>query len=294
MSSRPRKVKPIAALQEIFRYLKLQFSELQSLARHYQELPRCAGAEPLWVSLTTLPSRISRLGPTLKSLLDQEVRADGIRINLPEISRRESREYDIPEFLRGLDCVSVVPCSRDWGPLTKLMPTLLDLQEQPRARILVVDDDTIYPRTLLSTLGQASAELPSAAVCMRGWKVPFQERHANRRYIQASRCERPTPVEIMQGASGFLVRAGSLPPAELQDPSLPPEAFFVDDILVSGCLARLGIERWVFPSDIAFTRMGSWSSWGTPTLVHGENSDGRNNNLLYSHFGEYWQLRDES
>lgn len=292
MTSRPGKVKPVAVLREILRYLKLHFTDLETLAGRYQKLPRVPGSAPLWVSLTTLPSRISRLGPTLKSLLDQEVRADGIRINLPEHSRRESQGYEIPNFLSSLECLSLIRCDRDWGPLTKLMPALIDLQEQPEARILVVDDDTIYPRTLLSTLGRASADRPSAAVCMRGWKVPHDGRHSNRRYVQASDCEQPVPVEIMQGASGFLVRAGTLPPAALQEDSIPEEAFFVDDILVSGTLARLGVERWVPPSDIAFVRMGSWRSWGTPSLVHGENSDGHNNNLLYRHFDPYWHLRD--
>jgi hypothetical protein len=250
------------------------------------------GSAPLWVSLTTLPSRIGRLGPTLSSLLDQDVRADGIRINLPQSSRREKVGYEIPEFLTRLGCVTIAPCSQDWGPLTKLMPALIDCQDQPETRIVVVDDDTIYPKTLLSTLGRASAERPDSAICMRGWKVPSDNRHANRRYIQASDCDRVTPVEVVQGASGFLVRAGFLPPESLQDPLAPPEAFFVDDIFVSGTLAKRGVPRHVPPSEIAFVRIGSMRSWGTPSLVHGENLDGHNNNTMYRYFSAHWQLRD--
>ena len=284
--------RPGAALRELVRYVRLHFQDLNVLARRYRTLPRVEGDAPLWVSLTTLPSRIGRLGPALRSLLDQEVRADGIRINLPEFSRREKVGYEIPDFLSRLDCLTVCPCAEDWGPLTKLMPALIDLKDQPEARIVVVDDDTIYPKTLLSALGRASAERPNSAICMRGWKVPSENRHANRRYIQASDCDRLSPVEIVQGASGFLVRAGFLPPDSLRDPQAPPEAFYVDDILVSGTLAKRGVPRLVPPSEVAFVRIGSMRSWGTPSLVHGENLDGHNNNTLYHYFSDHWQLRD--
>ena len=280
------------AIKELIRYLRLHLQSLNSLSERYQRLPRAHSDSPVWISLTTLPSRIERVAPTLKSLLDQSRRVDGIRLNLPMWSRREDCAYSIPLSLQDRPPFEMVSCPEDLGPITKLLPTVTDFENQPDCKIIIVDDDTIYPQTMVEALTQTSQALPDSAVCMRGWKVPRQNRHADRRYIQASSCLEPTPVAVMQGASGFLVKPRFFQGNILQDKNAPPEAFFVDDILVSGALARAGIPCHVAPSPISFVRISSLSAMGTPSLVHGENRDGHNNAVLYEYFRDSWTLRE--
>jgi hypothetical protein len=281
-------------VRELFRYLRLHIQRLGPLAENYETRPRAPGRSPVWLSLTTLPSRISRVGPTLKSLLDQTVRVDGIRLNLPQRSRRENCPYTIPPHLDGVPPIQLASCDKDWGPITKLLPTVQDFEDRPDAKIIIVDDDTIYPRTMVEALTTCSETLPDSAICMRGWKLPKDYRHCDRRYIQASGVHSATPVAIMQGASGFLVKPRFFEGGVLHDEQAPDEAFFVDDILVSGTLARVGVARHVAPSPIRFVRISSLAAMGTPSLVHGENKDGHNNATLYRYFDPYWRLRDES
>ena len=54
---------------------------------------------PVFVGLTTLPSRIGKLRPTVESLLGQTLRPDRVLVCVPRRSIREDREYVIPGWL---------------------------------------------------------------------------------------------------------------------------------------------------------------------------------------------------
>src|SRR5262245_60250965 len=73
--------------------IRLRRMTLATLDRRNLERRRRAD---VIVTLTTLPSRIDRIGPTIKSLLNQTVSPAAIRINLPPASRREGRGYVVP------------------------------------------------------------------------------------------------------------------------------------------------------------------------------------------------------
>ena len=64
------------------------------------------------VGLTTIPSRLPFLAPTLKSLLLQTVPPAKILLHLPMHSRREEVEYSVPPELEGLQVIQIVPLSR--------------------------------------------------------------------------------------------------------------------------------------------------------------------------------------
>src|SRR5262245_47005741 len=64
----------------------LRRQDLDALDRASTRNPHVADVV---VTLTTLPSRIDRIAPTLKSLLRQTVRPKMIRLNVPATSRRE-------------------------------------------------------------------------------------------------------------------------------------------------------------------------------------------------------------
>ncbi len=132
-------------------------------------LPKPAPAAPLpgrprvVISLTTIPSRIGRIKTVLNSLIDQTVPADDILLAVPGHSRREGCGYRLPPFLAESTAVSVLACD-DWGPATKLIPTLLQ-ERDPSTLILAVDDDTIYPPDLVANLPR----LARAAARCRAW-----------------------------------------------------------------------------------------------------------------------------
>ncbi|MCH6574216.1 MAG: hypothetical protein IH795_03280 [Bacteroidetes bacterium] len=135
------------------------------LARHeLRDLDATAAARErsdLIVGLTTIPSRLPFVVPTLKSLLLQNVPPGKILLHLPKHSRREQVEYSVPEELKNLEVIQIVRCP-DWGPATKILPALLD--SHPDQRVVAVDDDRIYRPTLLEDLLEASEQHPEARI----------------------------------------------------------------------------------------------------------------------------------
>jgi hypothetical protein len=283
--------RPLSWASELCRFAALHVLPSQVFIRRFEAAPRPSTPARVVVSLTTIPDRISKIRPTLNSLLDQSRRPDAICLNLPSHARRERRDYDIPEFLNEIPQVERIDCGEDRGPGTKLLPTL-EREKEPDTRIIVVDDDQIYPRNLVETLVAASDAMPNAAVGSRGFAIPAGYDIEKRNTHYGTHLSGAEPVEIMQGSAGFLVRRRFLTPALFDYSDAPPESFFVDDVWVAGHLARNGVPRFIVPFDNCYSRIATWSSRGSLSLWHHENQDGRNDEILYRYFADDWQLVD--
>jgi hypothetical protein len=218
--------------------------EVALMRRHLRDLDAAAAARArsdLIVGLTTIPSRLPYLVPTLKSLLLQNVIPGRILLHLPTHSRREQVEYSVPEELEGLEVVQIIR-SPDWGPATKILPALLDTD--PDQRVVAVDDDRIYRPTLLEDLLEASEQHPDAAVGCFGLIVPLDlvdrrkglvgrtidglqyERGVS---LRGSRLRQPLPVDILHGYGGVMVRPRFFDLDRLADLDGAPEAAWLED-----------------------------------------------------------------
>jgi hypothetical protein len=187
--------------------------------------------------------------------------------------------------------VTRVDCGEDRGPATKLLPTL-ERERASDTRILVVDDDQVYPPRFVETLVAWSERLPGAAVCARGFAIPAGFEIARRNTLYGTQLAEPVRVEIMQGSSGFLVRPRFFDARVFDYSEAPPEAFFVDDVWFAGQLARAGVDRYVVPSDDCFSRMATWTARRSLSLWTRENADGSNDAVLYRHFRDAWKAVD--
>lgn len=114
---------------------------------------------PVVVSLTTLPSRISRIRPTLESLLSGQLAPDLVLVSTTTFCNLENCSYEIPDFLKDPEefggRVRHVECATDWGPGTKILGPLPHL---PRDCILVIaDDDIVYHEEFLRRIVDAQS-----------------------------------------------------------------------------------------------------------------------------------------
>jgi hypothetical protein len=254
----------------------------------------------LVITLTTLPSRIDRIGPTIKSLLNQTRAAREIRLNVPRMSRRESTPYVVPEWLRRLGSVTIVACE-DYGPATKLIPSVVGAP--PDDRLLVVDDDRIYHRHLVDQMEALSDASPDVAIVGSGWDAPADLTDRPTTLVATLLGRPPAPikctrvggareVDIMQGLAGYLVKPRFFDPAALVDYGAAPEAaFFVDDVWISAhCRAKKVVypgRRTNFPSlaDARFFKRSSVAlvNRGTGTL------SSRNNSIMLRFFKDRWR-----
>jgi hypothetical protein len=155
------------------------------------------------VSLTTIPSRIGGLEPTINSLLAQTRKPDEIALNLPRKCEKEDCGYDVPAWL--WERVKVYQCGRDWGPATKLLPTVLREGHQD-TRIITVDDDVIY--------SDRTVELLTRDEGLRDWVVGImgviwkQEGRHDDMFIHSEKVARECVVDVLGGYRGVCYRRG--------------------------------------------------------------------------------------
>lgn len=114
------------------------------------------------ISLTTTPYRIDRIRETLDSLLNQSIPADQIYLNIPYVLQRDNISYAIPEWLQNYPGITIKRVE-DFGPITKLLPTL-EQEIDPNTIIITVDDDVWYPRHVVRDLVAYSLQHPQVAV----------------------------------------------------------------------------------------------------------------------------------
>jgi len=106
----------------------------------------------IYVSLTTIPSRIHNLEKILDSLLTQTQDIHEILLNIPIYSKRFKKEYSIPDFLKKtkFNKVKIIRCE-DYGPGTKLLGALEYLKYK-KGYVIIVDDDRIINKNLIKSL----------------------------------------------------------------------------------------------------------------------------------------------
>jgi hypothetical protein len=239
-------------------------------------LPR---VDRIVVTLTTVPERMDHLLPALRSLVDQDCPADRILLALPAKSRRSGAHYPPPPALP--EGVEILPCS-DEGPATKLLPAL---RAEPSAVIIVADDDVIYPRSFISNLLAAHRADASAALGWRGWRLEAGVDPRDYAHVFATAVKEPVDVDVLLGTWGYLVPSGAFDEAVFDFDSFPPEARWVDDVWISGHLARRGVPRRVVPSPtFPLETRASFIAALTDTV----NRSGRNDAIAIAAFAPWW------
>ncbi|MDW3210406.1 MAG: hypothetical protein R8N23_11090 [Reichenbachiella sp.] len=253
------------------------------------------------VSLSTIPSRISEIVPTLKSLLAQKRAPKKIHLYVPELSMREQVGYNIPKEIEGLKCLEVIRTEKDWGPSTKFIPAVETLF--PDQKILVVDDDNMYPRNMLRDFDKASDDNPDWMLTSSGWRVPEDLVDRDSTFWANVRLQAPVPVpttrvndyypiDIVQGYSGFLIRPRFFDLEELKNyPEEPIALKYVDDVWVS---AHAKAPKYVLPSRrFCYTPFWKTDFFKANSLAsinnHGkENDEDRNNSIALRYFKDKW------
>ena len=106
------------------------------------------------ISFTTSPTRINKIKGMLQNLMNQTHKAEMIILNIPRVFKRTNESYDIPTYIQKSVHVNII--DNDYGPATKIVPTILYLKEnsydEENTRIIYLDDDILYPTTMLETV----------------------------------------------------------------------------------------------------------------------------------------------
>jgi hypothetical protein len=209
------------------------------------------------VSLTTIPSRINKIEPTIKSIINQTLKPDYIYLNLPNFSIKEQTEYNIPEFIINYP-ITVLRCN-DYGPITKLIPTLL-MENDPETIIITIDDDNLYPKNLIELLINKSRVYPNDSIGSSGiqiGKFPFytvfraNQARDNIYWFTPNITEKGEYVDIISGYPGVLYKRKFFGNSNdinnlIKFSSSSKDLFLNDDITISAFLDFKDIKRRIF------------------------------------------------
>lgn len=183
-------------------------------------------------SLTTIPSRIWHIELVLNSLLSQTRPFDAIYLNIPHRTRK-NEEYSIPSFISPK--ITINRCD-DFGPITKLIPTL-EKEENPNTFIITFDDDRILSKNTLQTIIHYIGQFSDCVLSFSGWRIgsfPFYlEWHDNRLSSEE--------VDWVQGCHSITYPRKFLNKEELL--SFMPEMIRHDDHRISAYLAMKKIPK---------------------------------------------------
>ncbi|PYL55263.1 MAG: hypothetical protein DMF29_03375 [Verrucomicrobia bacterium] len=239
-------------------------------------------------SFTTMPDRIGNLEPTIRSLLEQTRPPDEIVLAIPQFSVRQKTEYIVPAYLEGIPRLRILRCEKDWGPATKFIPVIQEELAANRGRtlIMVVDDDRVYPRDAFEIFLHYHNKMPDAALCFRGGLIPRNFVWFLPKIFRASQIRETKRVAVITGTAGYFIQPRFFDSALWDYSSAPASAFYMDDIWISGCLARCGVEKYVVPASSMMRTVREQS--GTMTLYDVPKGSVRSNTEVIRFFRDAW------
>ena len=212
---------------------------------------------PVIISLTTIPPRFGLIGPVLRDLRAQKADIAEIRLNLPPHYRRYG---PLPATLPSVpDGVRICLVDEDYGPATKVLPTVRDLRGQ-NTEILFCDDDQHYDPLWAQRFLDSRRKKPEACIVESGYdiagagarqpRVVRKRRDLAYRLIRLGSLNRLKPsriigsghVDILEGYRGAMIRPDMLPEAAFHIPEI---LWTVDDPWLSGHLEANGVPIWL-------------------------------------------------
>lgn len=181
------------------------------------------------VSLTTFPKRIDKVWLTIETILRQNVKPDKVLLWLYEGEFKG--KASLPKNLlrqekRGLE---IRFCKKNLMPHKKYYYTML---EYPKANVITVDDDMLYPSNLLANLLKYHEKFPKSIICTitRQIKVegniilPYSAWHYTKTNTE------PDFKNLTMGGGGTLFPPHSLHPNVFNENALKHFALKADDL----------------------------------------------------------------
>ncbi|WP_146036506.1 glycosyltransferase family 2 protein [Pseudotabrizicola formosa] len=215
------------------------------------------------VSMTAVPPRFPYLAEVLNGFLRQTLKPEQIFLNIPYEYRRDSFNPAVPPSVPA--GITVNRVDRDFGPATKVLPTVQKYRDED-VLIFFGDDDKIYDPHTLERFAAAAEKRPECCIVEEGsdiyecTDVPFQgallPRYDRRRKDMLYRLKRAASLgnwksrkatssgytDILEGWGGVMVRPRFFGDAVFD---IPDPLWMVDDIWLSGHLTARGVPIWL-------------------------------------------------
>lgn len=255
------------------------------------------------VSLSTIPSRIDYIRPTIVSIFNQTMKADTVYLVVGNKSSmldggKEREKVQLPNFIINMSdhgSLKVLQPEEDLGPVDKLVHALILERENNNTRILYLDDDMIYAPHTIQSLILASELHEQSAIAFSGAKLRSnfrQIRHSDISkdchpnlyfYMGGLDCYEDRAVDIVQGFMGVVVQPRFFDIDKflrlVKDASMPIGVRKSDDWLISSHLEMRNITRiLVTPHDTKLDNTPQFNTIASKT--NALSSDGMHENAM--------------
>lgn len=201
--------------------------------------------EHIIVTFSTTPNRINEIEPTVKTILKQNIKVDGIYIAIPYIFKRDNTPYEIPEWLQKQKKIKIIRTD-DYGPATKLLGVLKHVEMPKNAIVITVDDDIKYPRNTILQLAYKAKQYPNAAIGISAVVPNYDENGiliSNKIGGFTQIKDADAHATILQGFAGVAYRRSFFSDDIYEILNSPRECINSDDVYLSYYLARYNIDR---------------------------------------------------
>lgn len=215
-----------------------------------KELSALGKTRNVYVSLTTSPTRIHSLRNVLDSV-DMSV-VQKVFLNLPRVFKRDGSSYEIPDWVSTYPKLEILWTEEDYGPITKILPSLQHLKRTDSTSLLITfDDDVQYPRQIVNELVRLSLADPKTVVGTVSFALP-----GTVKVLHGSRYLGDNPERFnhpdMYDANQLLGFAGSAYPVEVLEPEqllaftkASRSCFLHDDAVLNYALELSGVRKLV-------------------------------------------------
>jgi len=205
------------------------------------------------ISFATIPSRIASIESVIQSLLAQSVTPDEIHIQIPEFCIRDNSAYTIPDFIYQYEKVKIQSHNVDYGSANKWIYPIQYLQSDEKSILLIVDDDCYYQSDYIEAILNKIKQNDATAYCFTGGILPRQPQileafgvdklpQKNTLTIVEDNQSELT-VDTMQGFSMYYLNPKWFKSFDFSILTNAPLIKFSDDIIISGLLEYLKIQR---------------------------------------------------
>ncbi len=169
----------------------------------------------IFVSLTTIPSRMQGLPCCIASLEAQTTPPERIFLCIPQTYRRFETPDPLPFTAADLgSSVEIIRCADD-GPGTKILGSIDRLPPSPNVLLVLVDDDAEYEPHMLGAFAEMFRKNPGAAGSFHVYRY--------------------RGIDVGQGNDGFAIPVAKLAGLKSFHAKIRnnPYVFYVDDLWIS-------------------------------------------------------------
>ena len=226
----------------------------------------------LIISLTSFPARINKVWLTIESLLRQTVKPKKIILWL---SRDQFPDFkSIPESLQKL-CGKGLTIELRNEDIRSHKKYFYALNDYPDSKILIVDDDILYPSFMIEELLRAEKTHPNTVICRFTKKIKWKSKNEIAQYSEWEKINDGKKEDYYFFGSGGGVL---IPPGSIHSDVLNKEAFLTmcpsaDDIWLNA-MCRISSRKMVsLETEFSALPIINHNNFELNTINNGQNKN---------------------